>query len=188
MPIDNRKDILLLLLYSPGSGEEFNEPIVGRTRLIKILFLFKKEALKHFKRNTNINEDNFYEFFPWDFGPFSTEVYDDLMFFQLRGFIETSLVEEDALPESAEEWAKWIASTGERQNYKSVQEYDEVQFYMTEKGQQFIKPLFESLSQSQISILKEFKKKLASSNLNDILRYVYRTYPETAIRTKLKVI
>ena len=48
--LNNRKDILLLLLYSPGKTGKFNEPIVGKTRLIKMLFLFKKEALSHFSR------------------------------------------------------------------------------------------------------------------------------------------
>ena len=42
--INNRKDILLLLLYSPGVTEQINEPIKGRTRILKILFIFKKRC------------------------------------------------------------------------------------------------------------------------------------------------
>src|SRR3989304_180692 len=97
--IDNRKDLLLLLLFSPGRTSEANEPIVGRTRLMKMMFLFKEEAMSHFLRETDIPEGEFYEFFPWHFGPFSREVYDDLTFFLLRGFLEGNAVEEDALPE-----------------------------------------------------------------------------------------
>ena len=88
--IDNRRDILLLLLYSPGVQDETNEPIVGRTRLVKMLFLFKTEAFKHFRGGTALNESEFYQFFPWNFGPFSSQVYDDLTFFTLRGFIEAN--------------------------------------------------------------------------------------------------
>ena len=40
--INNRKDILLLLLYSPGVTEKYNEPIKGRTRILKMLFIFFK--------------------------------------------------------------------------------------------------------------------------------------------------
>ena len=71
--IDNRRDIMLLLLYSPGVQNETNEPIVGRTRLVKMLFLFKTEALKHFRSGTALNESEFYQFFPWNFGPFSSQ-------------------------------------------------------------------------------------------------------------------
>ena len=65
--LNNRKDILLLLLYSPGKTGNPNEPIVGRTRLIKMLFLFKKEALAHFAHGTEISDENFYEFFCVEF-------------------------------------------------------------------------------------------------------------------------
>jgi len=46
--ITNRRDILLLLLYSPGVSSQVNERIAGRTRLVKMLFLFKKELLGQF--------------------------------------------------------------------------------------------------------------------------------------------
>ncbi len=105
--IDNRKDILLLMLYSSGVRDRVNEPIVGRTRLVKMLYLFKMEALPHFQQGTEITEDNFYEFHPWDFGPFSREVYDDINFFLLRGFIRSSISDEESLPESEAEWDQW---------------------------------------------------------------------------------
>jgi len=108
--INNRKDILLLLLYSPGVSKSYNEPIEGKTRLVKMLFLFKTEVLPHFRRGTKITEENFYEFFPWDFGPFSAQVYDDIAFFMLRGFVESSAAEGDGLPESAAEWEKWLGA------------------------------------------------------------------------------
>src|SRR5689334_16416400 len=132
--INNRRDVLLLLLYSPGKSGEFNEPIVGRTRLVKMLFLFKTEALEHFRRGTEINSDNFYEFFPWDFGPFSTQVYDDLVFFMLQGFIESRLTEEESLPESAAEWDLWLEKTGAKESVDSVEIYQDESFKLTPKG------------------------------------------------------
>ena len=63
MTINNRRDILLLLLYSPGQYEEINRPIVGRTKLVKMLFLFLEEALKDFRRGTKITEIIFITFF-----------------------------------------------------------------------------------------------------------------------------
>src|ERR1700722_14184229 len=97
--INNRRDILLLLLYAPGATKQVNEPIVGRTRIVKMLFIFKNEVFPHFKKGTEISEENFYEFFAWNFGPFSTQVYDDLTFFGLHGFIESSFSQEEPITE-----------------------------------------------------------------------------------------
>jgi hypothetical protein len=106
--IDNRKDLLLLLLYSPGTTKNVNEPIVGRTRMMKAVFLFKTELFKRFKENIELKEENLYEFFPWFFGPFSADVYNDLTFFILRGFVDVKFSNQEALIESVEEWNYWI--------------------------------------------------------------------------------
>lgn len=185
MRLDNRKDLLLLLLYSPGKGEAPNEPVVGRTRLVKMLFLFKEEALPHFQQGTRITSENFYQFFPWDFGPFSTGVYDDLTFFILHGFIEASESNEAALPESAEEWQEWVSSAGLQEEEDTPLEYREEVFRLTDRGMSFAVKLYGSLSSSQKKTLKEFKKRSSSPPLRALLRYVYRTYPDMASRSTI---
>lgn len=182
--INNKKDILLLLLYSPGKSNNFNEPIIGRTRLVKMLFLFKKEALNEFKKGIEIDEEKFFNFFPWDYGPFSQEVYDDLMFFTLRGFIESNETEEEALPESAAEWDKWLSASAVED--KENKEYEEESFRLSVKGTAFSKELFLSLSDSQKKLLREFKKRLVKVPLRSILRYVYEKYPDSTVKSKIK--
>ena len=186
--INNRKDILLLLLYSPGRSGRTCEPISGRTRLVKMLFLFKKEALPHFRKGTVITEENFYDFFPWDFGPFSTQVYDDLVFFTLRGFVETSDCEDPALPESAEEWEHWLDSGVEQWNSDdSVVDYTEEQFTLTEKGRSWVEAhVWPLLSGAQKRLLREFKARLVRAPLRAILRYVYDTYPSMVRESKIR--
>lgn len=179
MKVDNRKDILLLLLYSPGITDDVNEPIIGRTRITKQLFLFKKEVLKHFKRGTAIDKDNFYEFFAWNFGPFSREVYDDLAFFKLRDFIEDSESGEEILPESVEEWTEWLKMTGSVIDDEDViSEYHEEVYKLTEKGCKFAAQLYETLSQEQKTLLKEFKERTQRVRLRALLKYVYENYEE----------
>ena len=134
--ITNRKDILLLLLYSPGVGDTPNEPVLGRTRLMKMLFLFKRELLPHFHRNVKITDDNFYAFFAWKFGPFSKEVYDDITFFELRGYLKRSPSKEDTLPESAEEWQEWLSCGDFSQEEQALAEYEEPELTLTPKGEQ----------------------------------------------------
>jgi uncharacterized protein len=184
--INNRRDILLLLLYSPGKTAQVNEPIVGRTRLVKLLFLFKKEALPHFQRGTDINEENFYQFFAWNFGPFSTQVYDDITFFVLRGFIESSAVEEEPLPESAAEWDEWQSQSGTKQTPDEFTAYEEEKFLLTDRGLKFTRAMYDVLSPSQRQLLQEFKARLGQAPLRAILKYVYTTYPETTDKSQIK--
>lgn len=185
-PIDNRKDVLLLLLYSPGKTDEPNEPIVGRTRLTKMLFLFKEEALKHFRAGTKITEDNFYRFFPWSFGPFSRDVYDDLTFFELRGFVERTISDEETLPEAAAEWDRWLNLSRSDSSEESISEYDEMEFKLAPKGEEFARALYSSLTPAQRRLLKEFKSKFARSSLRAILQYVYSNYPEQTEKSRIR--
>lgn len=183
--IDNRRDVLLLLLYSPGVGDQVNEPIIGKTRLTKMVFLFKKEAWPHFSKNISISNDKFYDFFAWNFGPFSKEVYDDLVFFQNRGFIEASVADERPLPESAAEWSLWLRFLDDTSSDDAV-EYQEEQFALSkDKGIPFAASLYESLTPNQQEFLRVFKRKLQRSPLRAILQYVYSEYPEMASRSTI---
>ena len=184
--IDNRRDILLLLLYSPGVSDGVNEPVVGRTRLVKMLFLFRQEVLSEFRKGTEINEDNFYEFFAWSYGPFSSAVYDDLNFFSLRGFIEVSDSEEDTLPQSLEEWEHWLSGSSGGMADDDIVDYAEQEFRLTPKGCNWTQPLFESLNTSQKATLRTFKKQFNRTPLRAILRYVYETYPEYTDRSEIR--
>lgn len=184
--IDNRRDILLLLLYAPGATGNANEPVTGRTRLVKMLFLFKNEALKHFRRGTRVNDSNFYEFFAWNFGPFSRDVYDDLTFFSLRNFIETSESEEVTLPESVAEWERWLSTTDDVSDDPAVVDYAEEDFTLTDKGVRFAKPMWDSLSNAQRTLLKEFKTRVNKVSLRALLRYVYEEYPDSTTKSTIK--
>lgn len=184
--IDNRRDILLLLLYSPGRTEQCNEAITGRTRLMKMLFLFREEALKPFRSGLHIDRDNFYQFFPWDFGPFSREVYDDLTFFELRGFIEREDSDEDTLPESAAEWELWLTMSRANTGEEAVSEYDEQVFRLTPRGEEFAAELYATLSVAQKQLLREFKARLLKVALRALLKYVYANYESYVTKSKIR--
>ncbi len=64
----NRKDWILLLLYAKGKEGSFCEPIRGRIKLMKELFVLGQ----------TIKPSNFYEFIPYLYGPCSFELYKDL--------------------------------------------------------------------------------------------------------------
>jgi hypothetical protein len=183
--IDNRRDLLLLLLYSPGSTGQFNEGILGRTRFVKMVFLFKEELWKKFKSNIEIKDENLYEFFPWNYGPFSMEIYDDITFFILRDFIDVSYPNQESLIESVEEWNFWNKTSGAREE-DDVQEYQEEEFKLTEKGISFTKDLYSELNDVQCKLLFEFKSRIAKIPLRALLRYVYKNYPNQIINSTIK--
>lgn len=187
MRINNRRDILLLLLYSPGKDDEPNRPIVGRTRLVKMLYLFKEEALNHFRRGTDITEENFYEFFAWNFGPFSSQVYDDLNFFELRGFIDRQDADSETIPESAAEWEMWLSGSLPDSSGDAYSEYNEEQFTLTDIGRKFVdENLYNALTGSQKRLLKTFRAKLETKPLKAILSYVYETYPSLTVNSTIQ--
>ena len=77
----------------PGIHDQINEPICGRTRIIKAMFLFDKEIKKEFLKNTELEILKFPEFIAWKFGPFSKEIYNDIEFFINNGFIEDTTLD-----------------------------------------------------------------------------------------------
>ncbi|MEA2553287.1 MAG: hypothetical protein QOJ65_1463 [Fimbriimonadaceae bacterium] len=186
MKVANKKDVLLLMLYSPGSEGSFNERICGRTRLVKMLFLFRKEVLPAMRSLGDITPENFYDFFGWNFGPFSTQIYDDLTFFQLRGFIESLASTESASTEASAEWDKWVDVSGADMEGTDARMYQEECFSLTDKGQEWTKNVYDSLSTKERKIFQDFKSRLSKAPLQAILQYVYTTYPEMTDSSLIK--
>lgn len=183
MKVNNRKDILLLLLFAPGVNNEVNDSIVGRTKLVKAIFLFKKEVWKAFKKDIELTDENMYEFFAWNYGPFSKQIYDDINFFLLRNFIEVTSVDGDMILEEAAEWDYWLKSTGSNDE---VNEFNEEAISLTELGKKFTSQLYESLEANQKNLLSEFKKRIQTIQLRALLRYVYSNYPEETTKSQIK--
>lgn len=181
------KDILLLLLYLPGRTGEYNEPIIGRTRITKMMYLFEKELYKNFD---NISEDSLPEFVAYNYGPFSKDLIDDLRFFKMINFIEDETINEKV---SEEEVAEYLHDIEEDYEYPmEINLYDvdspnQIQYKLTEKGIKFVKDKLEgNFSDTQIQILKLFKNKINSLTLSQLLYYVYNKYPDMTVNSLIK--
>ena len=77
-------DYLLLLLYLNN-----HTPIYGAVRLTKMMFLFNKEISEALKKK-NIECGKLPEFIPYNFGPFSKDVYEQVELFSNIGFIKVT--------------------------------------------------------------------------------------------------
>lgn len=180
------KDLLLCFLYSPGVNSDNNEPIIGRTKLTKMMFLFEKEILSSFfKDNVKINLP---EFVPYYFGPFSKQLFEDLSFFLSIGMI---LASETNTPIS---FADKIENDnvfdddiwGEAQFEEDENEEFEKSYLLSDSGNRYVENnLWSLFTKTQKDKLREFKAQINRISLDSLLRYVYTKYPESAKNSKI---
>ena len=183
--INRSKDVLMLLLYAKGHHRQECEPVQGKTRLMKMVFLFDKEIRLKFKLNKAIPNSAMPDFVAYDYGPFSAQVYEDLEFLIEMGFVETSPVgDTEMLDEEVSEYEYWQATT--KYDDPSGAEFQE-QFQLTEIGKQFVEEkLLVEISVNQLKALDEFKSRCTAADLRTLLRYVYSKYPNMATGSKIK--
>src|SRR5437867_675449 len=74
-------DWVLVMLFAGGRSRKYNEPIVGRTRLMKEMFLLREQARI---------PPPFYEFEPYKYGPNSRALLEDLESLERRGLVQSS--------------------------------------------------------------------------------------------------
>lgn len=177
--IDNRKDLLLLLLAAEGAQEA--EPIVGVTRLQKYLFLLQERYRWHQK--FGIAEP--YQFEAYDYGPFDSQLYDDLELLENARLIERQedggpepSAENDEMRRQALEWnaTDWEFQPWEEQNQIPI-------FRLTPEGRKFVERY--ELSDEDWSVLRELKQHWNRASLNDFLRWLYDEFPSYAEKTRL---
>jgi uncharacterized protein YwgA len=183
--INNCKDILMLLLYAKGQKGQPYEPIVGKTRLMKMVFLFDEEIRRSFNLNKVVPDSALPEFEAYNYGPYSAEVYSDLEFLVELGMIEvTSLDDTERLPEEIAEYEYWQATSNADED-EGVQTQE--QFSLTALGRKFVeKKLLTALNKEQVSALDEFKRRCTAADLRTLLNYVYSKYPKMADRSKIR--
>lgn len=187
------KDILLLLLYLPGKTGKDNEAISGRTRLTKMIYIFEKEIKDNFD---NLDKKSMPEFFAYNYGPFSRELFDDLQFFINIGFIEEDEVDIELNNKklNEEDYYEYKYNISEEIGYGEIDEEtieNEATLYsyeLTEKGCSYVKNnILNNITSDQRELLIRFKKKVNTLTLDSLISYVYNKYPEDAEESKIRV-
>lgn len=140
--------IPLALLYA-GDGE----PIEGRTRMQKLVFLMQQYLDERDEYSFTSEE---YEFIAYDYGPFSKELYDDLDSLSEQGHIVDS---EEELRDGKEKYDYEIQPTG----------VDVIENRKDKEGAQEILQLAEDLKSQYNDVL-----------LSELIDYVYSQYPKYA--------
>lgn len=201
----DRRELLVLLLYAPGTKGAEMEPIVGVTRLQKLLYLLKREY------EIDKVSSNYFSFEPYKFGPYSSQLYDDIAFLENLEFIEGG-GRPITMPSFSNENISLppLIGFGERSasradveearisyGYLMGQESDELHeedlqeriFRLTPKGEKAAHAILEQLAPGQrntiLSKLEAVKKRFGGLTLHQLLRYVYREYPESAAESEI---
>lgn len=174
------KDLLLAFLYAGGKEREKNEAILGRTRIEKMMFIFEKELKNDFYKNKDVCLP---EFIPYLYGPYSSEVADDLDFFITIGMIdsvETSIIADEKVLSIKNQ------IDGEDDLWDEINVDDNVSMYemkyeLTEAGINYVQErIWNDYSINQQSVITRLKTQINSMPLDTLLKYVYTKYPEYA--------
>ncbi|RKL61624.1 hypothetical protein DXT63_15615 [Thermoanaerobacteraceae bacterium SP2] len=184
------KDLILLLLYAPGRTGEYNEKIEGRTRLQKMVFLFEKEVYPNFKKDALISEEDLPKFESYHYGPFSKQVFDDIEFLIGLGFVEVISSDEQIDMGEQEEYKQWLEETGIEENWGSDNDiviFEKQAFILSDIGKKFVEEkLWPALSDNQKNAIAGLKLNCTEANLNSILHYVYKKYPDFTTKSRIR--
>ena len=196
----DKKEIILLLIKSN------QKPIVGTTRLQKLLFLVEKEL------GIKAENDGF-KFEAYKYGPASKGLYDDLDFLNLIGYIQKSDDKEQLVNLNIDELDNYTANMFLSENSSTsdkiiipkedseegfiiipkkdceegipFDESDSVVYRITENGIKYLKD--NNLSESNESkSFSELTKKYNNYSITSLLQYVYRNYPDYTGESEIK--
>ena len=188
-----RRRALILLLYASGISGRVNEPIEGRTRLTKMLFLLDKQN-DVFRRVASLN------FEAYAYGPFDDKIYDQLGWLANMGFLEGlgSDVQPSSAADATVDYARAYVDKAELPDAdlsfdylmgnvaESMPErYETIIYRLSQLGVQRARELttqysgdsdFANIDKS----IRSVKSRFNQTPLHELLRYVYKTYPESA--------
>ncbi|WP_424007679.1 hypothetical protein [Haloferax denitrificans] len=145
----HRKILPMALMYANGG-----EPIVGRTRMQKLVFLMEQ----HFKNEKDGLPEipDSYSFMAYDYGPFSKELYSDLDYF----------IQEDMVTEEREPFGNG------KTKYIYHIEDPGIEFVEHQLGKEAVKEI--------LDYAKKLKQEHNNKPLPDLIKEVYSRYPKYA--------
>lgn len=204
MAVD-RRELLVLLFYTAGPKGVKCESITGVTRLQKLLYILKREQdIEKISRN-------YFTFEPYKFGPYASQLYDDIAFLENLGFIESggkslniepfkigtiSLLplvglgdHSASIADIEEARAGYDYQIGNDPDTVREDDLQEKVFRLTPKGADAALEILQQLPSSESEALQvklaEVKRFYGSMSLRRLLNYVYSRYPESAVASEI---
>jgi len=183
MPELGRRDLTLMLIgLDPDARPEGS--LNGVTRLQKFLYLLDREA------GIRPGESGF-EFEPYKAGPYSPKLYDDLELLENLGLIKGEGTAESTLTERADidhlSFDDLIGGPDEVYGSpRTADAFEERRYSLTEEGRARIEKLIASGDcTATVEGIRKLKTKYSQYSLRDLLRYVYKKYPEMTTKSEI---
>lgn len=173
--VENGTDVILVLLHAKSGRQDGKEGIIGNTRLDKMIFLLEKETAfaKYLK-------DFSYE--PYNFGPYSSEVFDAIQALRSAGLVKLTPSSSDQFLEEADRYQiERQLADGDSPGPKST-----ITYSLTAEGEEVASSLFLSLTKEERDELQKFKLQFNNMSLQELIRYVYKKYPEYTTESKIR--
>ena len=172
MTVKSAVDLMVLLLYA-NEGEE----IRGITKLEKLIYLLLEEG--DFKNYPDIVEE--YTYKPYDFGPYSEGVYDNIEALKSMSMID---IREKKFENFREVVDGMIYKYDE--DVKYIPEQKTVEIYrLNDRGRKVAEHLKKILSPDEKKNIEDIKDKYNKMSLKELLQYVYTKYPESTEKSKI---
>jgi hypothetical protein len=145
LPVSPRQELLLLYLSLPAGGgiKGFTDPI----RIMKGLFVYGQETPPSWRKLGAS-----YDFLPYNYGPCSFEIYDDVAALERAGMVET-------LKLPGHEWKYYGLSSA---------------------GRAFVEGVRGDWDSRSLDYLRRIKDAFSRMSFHALLRAVYSKYPEFA--------
>jgi hypothetical protein len=197
-----RKLSILALLAAPDSRGRVGQPILGITRLQKLVFLVSKR-LGRTSPSRELAID--FSFVPEKFGPADLSLYPDLEFLEALGHVERRPKDDDLFSgsstigpspsDSSESALSFEYLMGDEAGVAdlSLAEEQAEQYRLTDKGTRALNQIISALDgrskQAGLQVVSEAQRVRAEFGdmpLQRLLGYVYRTYPEMTTMSTIR--
>ena len=176
MPLKSAADLMVLFFYAKGSTGKQNEEIKGITRMEKMMYLLLKEGGFEDILSKEVT------FEAYDFGPYSPEIYDLLESLKEMGIVnvqeeKTSNIKDTIDIYYAEAEGLIEETIGGTMKIYSLSE---------NRGLRIAKMIREKrLTPEELKRIEDIKAKYNGMKIDDLLRYVYKTYPDSVKKSKI---
>ncbi len=165
-------DAIVLVLGAPG-GMERQGYLEGVTRLEKLIFLLERETPV---RDWMTEKADFRS---WRFGPFSAKVY------EAADTLAAAEMIRDSASKARNAEDRW-ESLSTLMDEGDVDPYTTRTFELTERGTSYYEALLGELPPGAEQILADFKEKFARLPLRQLVRYVYKRYPQYTDESEIR--
>lgn len=169
-------DAIVLLLGAKVSGLREGE-INGITRLEKLIFLLERET----SSSKWLQQDASFE--PYNFGPFSSKVYQAVDLLSAAG-----LVVDSAAP-ATDDSDTWEVRTriGLDEGSASIPDrFTTRDFRLTDRGWKYFEALTKEMAVDSLEEVASFKRQFASLPLRQLIRYVYQKYESFTTKSQIR--